>query len=365
MKEIILRSLLVSALSLFLFACSDSDPVFHDAERPLRLSDWNLYALSTDELVPSEASLVFKPANQLFTDYAHKMRSLWMPDGAQAQLVDGEIDYPIGTVISKTFYYPRNAQGQFEKSVDSGLERVDLTQNQLIETRLLVRKESGWDAFPYVWNDEQSEAFLRIAGTSKAVELVSDAGDLDFVYFVPNENQCSGCHTTSHPDGDMQPLGAIASELNSKFSTTADNLEFQTERLLSRGWLDVIPNRMETKSWLDESNSMEERAQAYLNIHCGHCHNPNGAADTSGLILNGAHSININMGVCKPPVAAGGGAGNLLYSIVPGEPDQSILLYRMQSVEPDEMMPELGRSLIHTEGIELISRWIAEMPGTC
>ncbi|GIT64264.1 MAG: hypothetical protein Ct9H300mP22_6640 [Gammaproteobacteria bacterium] len=55
----------------------------------------------------------------------------------------------------------------------------------------------------------------------------------------------------------------------------------------------------------------------------------------------------------------------MLYSIVPGNPDRSILLYRMESDEPDEMMPELGRSIIHKEGINLIERWIREMPGSC
>ena len=87
--------------------------------------------------------------------------------------------------------------------------------------------------------------------------------------------------------------------------------------------------------------------------------------NTSALLLDGSHRLAINMGVCKPPVAAGGGAGNLRYSIVPGVPEQSILLYRMQSVAADEMMPELGRSLVHREGIELISRWIDQLPGTC
>jgi hypothetical protein len=37
----------------------------------------------------------------------------------------------------------------------------------------------------------------------------------------------------------------------------------------------------------------------------------------------------------------------------------------MRSDKPDEMMPELGRSLIHSEGVDLISRWIEEMSGTC
>ncbi|PCJ28019.1 MAG: hypothetical protein COA96_02330 [SAR86 cluster bacterium] len=362
--------LAASVVVFLLFACSDTDPVFHDEVRPLRLSDWNLYSLTSDELLPSEASLVFRPANQLFTDYAHKLRTLWIPDNAQAHLLDGEIDYPVGTIISKTFYYPLDTSGDMVKTSDPGLKRIDLGQNQLIETRLLVRKESGWDAFPYVWNDEQSEAFLRVAGASKAIQLHDiespiENTNLEFAYFVPNENQCAGCHITSHPDGDMQPLGAIASQLSASFSPTEGQLDIQTEILRKRGWLDEIPARMESKPWNDESQPLEDRALAYLNIHCGHCHNPNGAADTSGLILDGSHSIDVSTGICKPPVAAGGGTGNLLYGIVPGEPEQSILVYRMQSTAPDEMMPELGRSLVHTEGVDLIRRWISSMPGSC
>ncbi|NQV69742.1 MAG: hypothetical protein HQ498_06925 [Pseudohongiella sp.] len=360
-----LRLLFVSVVLSLVFACTDSGPVFHAQDRPLRLSEWNLYSLSADALIPSESSLVFRPANPLFTDYAHKLRSLWIPANTQAHLAEGEIDYPVGTVLSKTFYYPKNTQGAIEKREDPGLEKIDLQYNQLIETRLLVRKEMGWDAFPYVWNDEQTEAFLRVAGASKSIQLTSEQGTLDFVYFVPNENQCAGCHTTSHPDGDMHPLGAIASQLSSSVFPREGLMEIQTEILRARGWLDEIPIRMESKSWRDESYSIEDRALAYLNIHCGHCHNPNGAADTSGLILDGSHAIRINMGVCKPPVAAGGGSGDLLYGIVPGAPEQSILLYRMQSAKPDEMMPELGRSLVHVEGVELIGRWISEMPGSC
>ncbi len=360
-----LRPLLMGAVLSLLIACTDSKPVFFEADRPVRLSEWNLYSLTADALTPNESSLVFRPANQLFTDYAHKLRSLWIPTGAQAQLIDGEISYPVGTVISKTFYYPMNSNNELLQQDDLGSTEVNLRNNQLVETRILARKEAGWDAFVYVWNEAQTEAFLRVAGSSKSIRLKQSGGDLDFVYFVPNENQCAGCHTTSHPDGEMHPLGAIASQLSKAVFPTQNNLEMQTETLLARGWLDKLPVRMNAASWSDESYSIEERAQAYLTIHCGHCHNPEGAADTSALLLDGSHARPVNMGICKPPVAAGGGAGDLQYSIVPGAPERSILLYRLQSTKPDEMMPELGRSLVHTEGVALISRWISEMSGSC
>lgn len=360
------RFIAVSALLLTgLTACEQSQPVYHANDNPIRLSDWNLFSVSDNALTPSSESLVFRPANQLFTDYAQKLRTIWIPDGLQATLVDGEIEYPVGTVVSKTFYYPTDSSGDPLLSSEVIAEAVDLNSNKLIETRLLVRRDSGWDAFPYVWNDEESEAFLRVAGTSEQLKLRSDSDEIDFVYFVPNENQCAGCHVTEHPDGDMHPLGAIASQLSVSFDYPLNNDESQLAAMIAREWLPDVMNNFTPVAWRDESASIEDRALSYLNMNCGHCHNPEGAADTSNLILNGEHGQLVNMGLCKPPVAAGGGAGDMLYGIVPGEPERSILLYRMESNAPDEMMPELGRSLVHREGIDLVSQWIGQIQGNC
>ncbi len=362
-----LRWVVLSVCLLILVACKESPPVFHEIERPLRLSDWQLFAVGASEFVPSASSVVFRPNNPLFTDYAHKLRTLWIPQGLQAEIVDDEINYPVGSVLSKTFYYPRSSSTTLTKVADSGLQKINLIENQLIETRLLVRKSDGWDAFPYVWNDEQTEAFLRVAGASTQVSLLAQGGTetTNFTYFVPNENQCAGCHTTVHPDGDMHPLGALFSQLNVGVSTTDTGIASPIEQMVRHGWISDKESFPLSESWQDPSASIEDRALAYLNMQCGHCHNPEGAADTSGLILDNSQTLAINRGVCKPPVAAGGGAGDLRYSIVPGQPEESILLYRMRSDKPDEMMPELGRSLIHSEGIDLISRWIADLPGAC
>jgi uncharacterized repeat protein (TIGR03806 family) len=330
---------------------------------PARLSEWGLFRLDTKLLEPNAATEVYLPANQLFTDYAHKLRTLYLPAGSQARLVTDEIEYPVGTVLSKTFYYPTDAAGNFLKVADTAPAKIELANNTLMETRILVRRDAGWEAFPYVWNDEQTEAFLRIAGASKKVGLKDEDGTTNFSYFVPNGNQCSGCHVTSHPDGGMHPLGAVASQLHAKLSP-ADN-DLQTSELVAKGWLDQAPTAAATASWQDESLPIAQRAAAYLNMQCGHCHNPEGAADTSALILNGSHEFAVNMGICKTPIAAGGGAGNLRYGIYPGKPGESILKYRMASQKPDEMMPELGRSLAHAEGIALVSEWIEAMPGTC
>lgn len=69
----------------------------------------------------------------------------------------------------------------------------------------------------------------------------------------------------------------------------------------------------------------------------------------------------INLGIYKKPVATGRGSNNLKYSIVPGNPEESILLYRMKSLDPGVMMPESGRALEHSEAIELIGKWIKNL----
>jgi hypothetical protein len=45
----------------------------------------------------------------------------------------------------------------------------------------------------------------------------------------------------------------------------------------------------------------------------------------------------------------------------PEKAEESILLYRMISTDPGVMMPESGRSLTHTEAIEMIEDWISSM----
>jgi hypothetical protein len=51
--------------------------------------------------------------------------------------------------------------------------------------------------------------------------------------------------------------------------------------------------------------------------------------------------------------------------VVPGQPDDSILVFRMATDDPGSRMPELGRSLVHTEGVDLVSEWITTLGGEC
>ena len=145
--------------------------------------------------------------------------------------------------------------------------------------------------------------------------------------------------------------------------SSANQIEHWQHLGVLRDVADDVPGSVR---WAEPGNAtIEERSRAYLDINCAHCHNAAGAADTSGLHLNVEAPLDRNFGICKSPTAVGQGSGDRLYDIVPGKPDESILIYRMDHTDPAIAMPELGRSTVHTEGVLLISEWIAGLEGDC
>lgn len=163
----------------------------------------------------------------------------------------------------------------------------------------------------------------------------------------------------------MLPIGPTARQLNRDFQY-GDKTENQLAHWQNIGMLAGLPPSAEWPKlpvWDDaRTGNVDQRARAWLEINCAHCHSQSGPAKNSGLDLRVAQSDPTQFGVFKSPVAAGKGTGGRLYDIVPGKPDESILLYRIASDQSQVMMPELGKRLVHTEGVDLIRQWIAEMP---
>ncbi|MBQ0771721.1 MAG: hypothetical protein KBT59_07735, partial [Sphingomonadales bacterium] len=108
---------------------------------------------------------------------------------------------------------------------------------------------------------------------------------------------------------------------------------------------------------------LNDRARGYLDVNCAHCHNINGSASNSGLFLTYEETMPVRLGINKRPVAAGRGSGTHDFDIAPGDPEGSIMIYRLDSLEAGISMPEVGRSVVHDEGVALLSQWIAEMDG--
>ncbi len=282
---------------------------------------------------PGQGVIPYRLNTPLWSDGAEKLRFVYVPPGAKATARapddnGGLIDLPVGSALIKTFAFPQNGK------------------RRLIETRLLLHRPGGWVALPYVWNADQTEARLALAGAR--LPVTTPAGQA-ISYRVPNKNQCKECHGLN---GAVVPIGPKA-------------------RNLSRGWLrdmvaagriDRIPERADSLPLWEQHGALPARvaARAYLDVNCAHCHRAGASASNSGLDLRWEQQDRTALGVMKRPVAAGRGAGALMFDVVPGKPDESILAHRMASTEPGVAMPELGKDSLDAEGIAVVRRWIAE-----
>jgi uncharacterized repeat protein (TIGR03806 family) len=315
--------------------------------RPLeKLSDYKFFVGNLSSLKPAEGVVPYQLNTALFSNYAEKARFVRVPEGKQAVYNDSvSLSFPVGTYLIKNFFYYKNYR-------DTSRGR------RILETRLLVNTGGReWEAWPYIWNEEQTEAYYDVAGQRLVVSYVSGQGrNVTTDYRVPNKNECKGCHSRA---GVLAPLGPTARNLNRPSAVTGLT---QLEHWKSIGILEGdIANAPRLAQDLNTRDKLDDRARAYLDVNCGNCHNRLGPASTSGLYLDWKEADPAHLGVLKSPVAAGRGSGGFLYDIEPGNPGRSILVYRMKTVDPGIAMPEIGREQIHKEGVKLIEDWIKTM----
>lgn len=331
------------AIWIALVSTSDQRPVALDVitgeALPQRLSDYHFFTDGIDQ-TPNARVTAYDLNTPLFSDYAVKQRFVYLPPGTQATYRDaGVFDFPLGTALIKSFGYPADF-----RDPDSPV--------RWLETRVILRRADGWVTLPYIWNADGSDAVLARAGRRLPVSWIDAEGETQSIsYRVPNQNQCKDCHASGD---EITLIGPNARNLNNGHRLTD---------WVRAGILDRAPgDAPRLPVWDDpEDGTLDQRARAYLDVNCAHCHNPNASASNSGLVLTYQEDDPIRRGVLKRPVAAGRGSGGFAFDIAPGDPANSILLFRMETSDPGIAMPELGREVPHREGIDLIRRYIAAM----
>ncbi len=284
--------------------------VYLDETYPEKLSEWRLFTTASPRLTPNQNVIPYEVRTALFSNYAQKLRTLWMPPGTKvAARPDGTIDFPVGTIFSKTFSF----------------------NDRLIETRLLIHRRNGWVGVPYVWNRDQTEATLAVSGDFTTVR----AGGREIDYSIPNVNQCRSCHDQA---GDTVPLGPTVRNLDPATLT-----------------------RLGIAAPVSEPATLESRARAYLDVNCASCHNPAGSAMAIPLDFSYGQTLPNSLGVGQIATKPVEDAPQMRSIIAPGNPEGSILVHRMRSLDPKVGMPTIGHSAVDSEGVEMISEWIRSM----
>ncbi len=329
------------------------------------LAGYNLFADAREPRQGANSGIGYELTTALFTDYASKYRFIYVPDGLQAAYSSRDVfDFPVGTIIAKTFTMPRDF-------LNPGAGEV------VIETRLLIHRRHGWATLPYIWREDGSGADLAVAGGRRTLEWIhSDGMSRSTEYVIPDTNSCKTCHGVTRAEtgsGVNQetvnlPIGPKARFLNRNNVYAGESVN-QLVHMAEQGVLAGLPAELATietaADWEDPAQPLQDRAKAYLDINCAHCHSPGGFASNSGMFLEFWREVDSTYGICKPPVAAGAGSGGLQFDFVPGDADASITVFRMNSNDPDIRMPEIGRSIVHDEAVALIRAWLDSLSGGC
>lgn len=312
------------------------------------LSDYGLFeTLTNNQISPNKNGFNYQLNSALFTDFAKKDRFIFLPEKTSLEYLENDVfKFPINSVIVKVFSL---TQGSAQK---------------IIEIRLLIKRESGWIFLPYIWLDEKQDAFLYRNGYQMATSVTQNNQLSSFNYNIPSHANCGECHQSKNDAGDIyfKPIGPKARHLN-KIIEYEGGFVNQLQLWQDNGWLTNLPVDISTidtaPNWQDESANLQDRAKAYLDINCAHCHNENGSGALSGLRLEyWRKSITHAHGVCNSSHGWRGGG----FDIWPGRGEISSIPIRMRHTDAKDRMPPIGRSLVDEQAAQLISDWIDSMP---
>lgn len=326
-------------------------PVVFDLENMpyANLSDYNFFLGNIADHNPVYGVLPYEPITPLFTDYAHKKRFVWMPEGLAANYINDHevLDFPTGTILIKTFYY--------DNVLPENITRI-------IETRLMIKKQEEWIFANYVWNSDQTEAVYDNNGSYTFIEWNQNGQSLSTNYRIPSGTECHTCHKKGE---NPTPIGPKPQNLNAVFEY-ADETINQLEKLKEFGYLnDGYPQDITTVvDWEDNSQPLNLRVRSYLDMNCAHCHSDNAHCDYMSMRFAFNESSNDdNLGICIVPQENVNSA--LSHIVRPGNIGRSALHFRMNTNQEDIRMPLLGRSIVHQEAVNLIEEWINSLTNNC
>lgn len=331
---------------------------------PRKLSETGLFA-STKDHAPAPGVMAYSVNAPLWSDHAYKERFLALPGDSKIEFEAIEYPqpapgaphgwrFPDGTVAVKTF------------SLE--MERGNPASCRRLETRILHfeqlagSEEVGdqyWRGYTYVWNDEQTDAELLDSAGRDQVFTIADAaapgGKREQTWHFPSRAECTLCHTMAA----KYVLGLNTLQLNRDHDyggVTANQLAtFEHIGLFSKP-LPKPPEALpKLVDYRDPSLDAARRARSYLHANCSHCHMKWGGGNASFQLLATLPTDELGIVNMRPAHGDFGiREGRLL---VPGDPDKSILHYRMSKLGLGRM-PHVASSVVDAEAMNLIRDWI-------
>ena len=216
---------------------------------------------------------------------------------------------------------------------------------------------------PYIWNKEQTEATLDVAGDTVDVSWIhTDGRTRTDNYIIPNANQCKGCHKAGEI---MTPIGPKARHLNRDFAYhegTENQLVHWARRGTCGSAADPRSRATGRLGRSQERHARRPRPRLARNQLRPLPQSPKARHATRGSTCwprSKTRPPSASTSLRWPPASARGAWRSTSSRVGPTNRSWS---FGIASTHPGIMMPELGKRLVHEEGVALIRDWIAAMP---
>lgn len=313
---------------------------------PLKLSQTGIFS----DVAKAEVSSAFVPyeiRSSLWSDGAAKKRFVFIPPGQRASVnADGGVmQMPPGSVLVKQFDLPASAQPVNGRS-------------KRLETRVLVIGDSETYGVTYKWNRDGTDGDLVLEGHD---EDIQDMNPLETrAWHYPSSGECWGCHRQEN-----RVLGFRDFQLNFNLANNSNQLA----ALGTAGMFDMTTMQYARPAIADPTDTNatpEARAMAYVAANCSGCHNQH-SAYLGGVSWNASPGVAMqDRGLLGAPHHnyPMAGAFNLLAAplVKSGDPMGSILRARINSADPDLMMPPVGRRRVDPLAVQVIDAWVSSLP---
>lgn len=325
-----------------------------NSQFPKKLSETGMFS-STKDHAPATGVLPYSVSAQLWSDGATAERLIALPGKTRLDLYDktnsqvgyiaGEWKFPDGGVLAKT--------------VSIELELGNRASSRRLETQLLHFDVDTWKAYNYIWNDEQTDAFLADDVRSQRVLTIRDpsvpGGTRQQTWQHVSRTDCLLCHTTR-----VGTVHGFRMPQLDRHRENGGSLENQLS-MFSRIGLFSNPLPTNRNPWPDPYDSrlaLESRARSYLQVNCGHCHSRGGGGSAAFDVQYPIPLEKTRLLAARPTQ---GTFGILDAQVVaPGDPYRSVLYYRLCKLGHGRM-PQFGAQTIDERGVQLIHDWISSL----
>jgi putative heme-binding domain-containing protein len=323
---------------------------------PRRLSRTGLFA-STKDHAPAPGVVPYAINAAAWDDGERAERLLAIPGAGRIEVdKEGNWKLPEGSVLART--------------VTLELVAGDPKSRRRLETQVLHFERGSWRPYTYIWDDEQADATLADAAGSSRTFVVRDdrapGGRREHAHRFAARSECILCHnpwvearTTVFGRQSASPLALNTAQLHRDGPEGGEDQVRRLERLgyFARPLPPGDPPRLTDP--YDESADPAARARSYLQVNCAHCHqfNAGGAANielSASLPLERTKTVGIR------PIQGTFGIDDARI-IAPGEPERSVLYYRVAKTGAGRM-PRVGSQRVDERASRLIADWIARMP---